>query len=186
MRFVNNTIFYLSINTDKWQIGFTKTGLHYLRFRPCHSFVRDPTIALSIGTTCCQKTYIYFIWLQGLLLFPWAMIHAEGRRCQSFRDHDYGQRNQRQSGVQRSQSFQCGMNPHGSLPHGYLSSSNTSLSTPILGETYRGRHSPIMSNRKSSAGSLGFSFRSKAFKIPKVPRPTRTLIMFASLKRGLR
>jgi hypothetical protein len=81
------------------------------------------------------------------------------------------------------------MNPQRSSLHSSLSSSSLSLAggAPVLGECYR-RASPTMSGmRKSaSAGSLGFSFRSKAYKLPKVPRPTRTLVMFSTVKRGLR
>ena len=82
-------------------------------------------------------------------------------------------------GINRSLSFTSGLRSH----RGSMSPSPTGMKTPVLGQAYRA--SPMISRKSSPAGSIGFSFK-KNHKIPKVPRPVRAMLLFDSLKKGLR
>ena len=82
-------------------------------------------------------------------------------------------------GINRSLSFTSGLRSH----RGSMSPSPTAMKTPVLGQAYR--PSPMISRKSSPAGSIGFSFK-KNHKIPKVPRPARAMMLFDSLKKGLR
>ena len=59
----------------------------------------------------------------------------------------------------------------------------------VLGESFRHhRGAPAVQPPRAvpgSRGAVGFSFK-KSPKVPKVPRPNRALLMFQSVKRGIR
>lgn len=59
----------------------------------------------------------------------------------------------------------------------------------VLGESFRHHRGgpPVQAPRASpgSRGAVGFSFK-KSPKVPKVPRPNRAVLMFQSVKRGVR
>ncbi|XP_061177903.1 rho family-interacting cell polarization regulator 1-like isoform X2 [Saccostrea echinata] len=83
--------------------------------------------------------------------------------------------------VLRSHSFGGGlvMKAHHDMQH-------TPSGAPVLGETFRARgHWSLHKNTSTSKSSPGISFR-KSPKMPKVPRPNRTLLMFESVKNGIR
>ncbi|XP_046369139.1 rho family-interacting cell polarization regulator 2-like isoform X3 [Haliotis rufescens] len=77
--------------------------------------------------------------------------------------------------VARSQSF-GGMSVR--------SQSSSSSSTSVLGDTIR-RSPRLYTRPQQTSRGLGFSFR-KSPKIPKIPRPNRALLMFESMKKGIR
>lgn len=89
--------------------------------------------------------------------------------------------------ITRSQSFNGMANPHmGSAGR------KDSVHPPavVLGESFRHHKNPVamQSPRPHQPGMrapAGFSFR-KSPKVPKVPRPNRALLMFQSVKRGIR
>ena len=58
----------------------------------------------------------------------------------------------------------------------------------VLGESFRHHRAPAVQPPRAvpgSRGAVGFSFK-KSPKVPKVPRPNRALLMFQSVKRGIR
>ncbi len=92
--------------------------------------------------------------------------------------------------VNRSHSFsgttahsQANMDPYPGGGTGTMSNSpGASRTLPVLGDIYKAPRIGL----RSSKSSLVASFKKAGIKMPKVPRPHRTLGMFQGLKRGLR
>ncbi|KAL4224801.1 Family with sequence similarity 65 member [Mactra antiquata] len=84
--------------------------------------------------------------------------------------------------VTRSQSFNGMANQH------VMGLRRDGTQALVLGDSFRHHRGPPMPASRASPGSrgaVGFSFK-KSPKIPKVPRPNRALLMFQSVKRGIR
>lgn len=89
--------------------------------------------------------------------------------------------NSKSTPVLRSHSFggSLAMKAHHDVQH-------TPSGAPVLGETLRARgHWTLHKNSPTSKSSTSLSFK-KSPKMPKVPRPNRTLLMFNSVKNGIR
>lgn len=89
--------------------------------------------------------------------------------------------NSKSTPVLRSHSFggSLAMKAHHDIQH-------TPSGAPVLGETLRARgHWTLHKNSPTSKSSTSLSFK-KSPKMPKVPRPNRTLLMFDSVKNGIR
>ncbi|XP_055998054.1 rho family-interacting cell polarization regulator 2-like isoform X2 [Ostrea edulis] len=89
--------------------------------------------------------------------------------------------NSKSTPVLRSHSFggSLAMKAHHDMQH-------TPSGAPVLGETLRARgHWTLHKNPPTSKSNVGINFR-KSPKMPKVPRPNRTLLMFESVKNGIR
>lgn len=89
--------------------------------------------------------------------------------------------NSKSTPVLRSHSFggSLAMKAHHDMQH-------TPSGAPVLGETLRARgHWTLHKNPPTSKSNVGINFR-KSPKLPKVPRPNRTLLMFESVKNGIR
>ena len=89
----------------------------------------------------------------------------------SLKEHDRDRHLASDLSVCRSASFNT---VHSTRPH---SLNMTTWSTPVLGEQYR---SPRAHKKPPNPGYK------KSVKLPKVPRPTRTLQVFSSVKDGIR
>ena len=80
------------------------------------------------------------------------------------------------TGVTRSQSFLGLMSGNRAVPLSPV----TSTGPPVLGESFR---NPKMLHHKDEGVSFS---RKNGAKLPKVPRPARTMLMFECVKRGIR
>ncbi|KAJ8298725.1 hypothetical protein KUTeg_022785 [Tegillarca granosa] len=63
--------------------------------------------------------------------------------------------------------------------------SASSSGAPVLGETMRGRGHWLHKSPQTSRSNVALSFR-KSPKVPKIPRPNRTILMFDFVKKGVR
>lgn len=68
---------------------------------------------------------------------------------------------------------------------GMSTRSASSSGAPVLGETMRGRGHWLHKSPQTSRSNVALSFR-KSPKVPKIPRPNRTMLMFDFVKRGVR
>ena len=80
------------------------------------------------------------------------------------------------SSLKRSLSF------GGFLNSKSLASPTSPLGAPVLGDSFKTSTRP---KRKGTSAGYGLSFMAKKPKIPKVPRPQRTLMIFEHVKNGV-
>lgn len=96
-----------------------------------------------------------------------------------FKGRNSGAHNESQP-VLRSHSF-------GGMAGNSPATSSSSVSTQVLGQTMKRTSTPAHArHQQSSRGSHGFHVLRKSPKVPKKPRPNRALLMFDSIKNGIR